>query len=268
MKTTVQRIEEIKREGYQLDFTTVFGNAFENYKKIALKVGLLFIILGIIVGAIAALVATIFFGFSMDYFVENSQELQNFKMSGLPMLYLLLYIIGMVIFTGIGSPIIAGIFKIADNGTKNQEVSIGTAFDYFKQPYFKELFIASALIAFFGVILNLLLESLDFSIIGVLITYIISFFTFLNIPFIIFGNLKAIEAIQASITVVSKNILVLLGLLICGFLFVMLGIIACCIGIIFTMPFIYSLYYSIYNEVIGVATHDELDEINGVETWN
>ena len=47
MKTTKQRIEEIKREGYDLDFTTVFGNAFENYKKIALMVGLFSLLLGL-----------------------------------------------------------------------------------------------------------------------------------------------------------------------------------------------------------------------------
>ena len=36
------RIAEIKKNGYQLDFGTVFEHAFENYKKIALYAGLLF----------------------------------------------------------------------------------------------------------------------------------------------------------------------------------------------------------------------------------
>ena len=268
MDTTNKRIEEIKKEGYQLDFTTVFGNAFENYKKIALTVGLLFIIVGIIVIAIAALVATVFFGFNMDYFVENSQEMEKFKFSSLPTIYLLLYVIGMVVFTAITSPITAGVLKIAHNARINQEVSIGTAFDFYKQPYFKELFVSTSLIAFFSVIVNLIFETVGFAFIGVFFTYVVSFFTFLTIPFIIFGNLKAIDAIQASFTVVSKNILILVGLLICAALFVLIGMIACCIGILFTMPFIYSMYYSIYNEVIGVGVNDEIDEINGVQTWN
>lgn len=268
METTNKRIEEIKREGYELDFTTVFGNAFENYKKIALKVGLLFILLLIIVGAIAGGIAGIFFGLNMDYFVENSQELEKFKISSLPTIYLFIYIIAYVFFYGITSPIIAGILKIAHNANQNQEVSIGTAFDYYKQPYFKELFISTCLIYFFTVILNLIFEAVDFAAIGLIIITFITIFTFLTIPFIIFGNLKAIEAIQASFTIVSKNILIILGLLVCGILFSFIGFIACCIGVFFTFPFIYSMYYSIYNEVIGVNVNDELDEINGVDSWN
>ena len=36
IKTTQDRIEEIKKNGYTLDFGNVFNHAFENYKKIAL----------------------------------------------------------------------------------------------------------------------------------------------------------------------------------------------------------------------------------------
>lgn len=267
METTNKRIEEIKREGYELDFTTVFGNAFENYKKTAMTVGLLFIIVAIIAVAVAGSVAAIFFGINMDYFVENSQQMEKFTISSLPIIYLLLYVLGMVFFTAIASPITAGVLKMSHNANINQEVSIGTAFDFYKKPYFQELFISTTLITFFGVIINLLFETLGFAFIGGIVTYIITFFTFLTIPFIIFGNLKAIQAIHASFTVVSKNIIILFGLLICGALFSMIGLIACCIGAFFTFPFMYSLYYSIYNEVIGVKVNDEVEEINGINEY-
>ena len=39
MNKISQRIEQIKREGYSLDFGDVFNNAFENYKKIAVFAG-------------------------------------------------------------------------------------------------------------------------------------------------------------------------------------------------------------------------------------
>lgn len=267
METTNKRLEEIKKEGYELDFTTVFGNAFENYKKTAMTLGVLFIIIAIIFIAIASAIAGLFFGLNIDYFIENSQQMQKFKISTLPIIYVLLYAIGTVIFAGITSPITAGVLKIAHNAQQNQEISIGTAFDFYKQPYFKELFIASSLIGFFTVIINLIFEFLGFGLLGIFFTYVITFFTFLTIPFIIFGNLKAIEAIQASFTVISKNILILLGLLICGALFSMIGFFACCIGAFFTLPFMYSLYYSIYNEVIGVEVSDELEGINGLNEY-
>ena len=39
-RSTQNRIEEIKKNGYILDFAKVFNHAFENYKKIALYGGL------------------------------------------------------------------------------------------------------------------------------------------------------------------------------------------------------------------------------------
>ena len=43
-KTAQNRIEDIKKNGYTLDFGNVFNLAFENYKKIALYGGLVFFV--------------------------------------------------------------------------------------------------------------------------------------------------------------------------------------------------------------------------------
>ena len=96
---------------------------------------------------------------------------------------------------------------------------------------------------------------------GLAISLIISFLTFLSIPLIVFGNLNAIDAIKGSIIIVSKQPLTLVGLLIVSTLFCMIGLIAVCIGIFFTMPFIYSMYYCIYDAIIG----DEESDYNTIE---
>ena len=44
MKLIKDKIEEIKANGYQIDFGTVFEHAFENYKKIALYAGLMLLV--------------------------------------------------------------------------------------------------------------------------------------------------------------------------------------------------------------------------------
>ena len=44
MNTTKDKIEKISTNGYELDFGTVFENAFENYKKIALYAGLMLLV--------------------------------------------------------------------------------------------------------------------------------------------------------------------------------------------------------------------------------
>jgi hypothetical protein len=96
-----------------------------------------------------------------------------------------------------------------------------------------------------------LLESFGIRFLGIIITYVIAIFTFLVIPLIIFGNLKAIEAIKGSCTIVAKQFFVILGLIIVSYIMALLGLIGFCIGIFFTLPFIYSMYYSIYKDSIG-----------------
>jgi uncharacterized membrane protein len=82
------------------------------------------------------------------------------------------------------------------------------------------------------------------------------------IPLIIFGKLKAVEAIQASIVIVSKQPLVILGLLVIGVIASLVGFIGCCIGIVFTIPFMYSLYYALYSEIIGFDPETEVENRN------
>ena len=99
-------------------------------------------------------------------------------------------------------------------------------------------------------------------IIEVVVSVTIGLFTILMIPLIIFGKLKAVEAIQASILVVSKQPIVILGLLVIGVIASLVGLIGCCIGIVFTIPFMYSLYYVIYSEIIGFDPENEIENKN------
>jgi hypothetical protein len=52
---TKNRIEEIKANGYQLDFSNVFNLAFENYKKIALYAGSLILVFYFVIFAMLQL---------------------------------------------------------------------------------------------------------------------------------------------------------------------------------------------------------------------
>ena len=44
------RIEEIRRQGYYVDFGDVFNQSYANFKKIALNAGLVFILLVLMLG--------------------------------------------------------------------------------------------------------------------------------------------------------------------------------------------------------------------------
>ncbi|PWA03868.1 hypothetical protein [Flavobacterium psychrotolerans] len=247
MENIKDKITAIQQNGYEIDFSNIFNNAFENYKKTALISGFAILLFSIVIIAIAMGIVFAFLGFSS--FADTLPYLKPENFSGIT---ILIYIIIITLITGLTSPITAGLLKISHCAAHGKEFSITTTFDYYNSAFFKELFIATTLITICSVSVNTVLESLGIRFIGTIFTYIISFFSFLTIPLIIFGNLKALDAIQGSFIIVSKQILLLLGLLLVSIILVCLGIFGFCIGIFFTIPFIYSMYYCIYKEVIEI----------------
>lgn len=257
----ITNIESVINQGYDIDFGIVFNKAFENYKKIALVSGLVFIVFTIILAALGMGIFAVFYTtINMTDFLADL-KIQNFSGTAI-----IIYIFSIVIITALLSPVYAGILKIADCANQNQNFSISTAFEYYSNSYFKEIFTASVIVTFLSISISTLAQLINLNIVGILISYTISFFTFLTIPLIIFGDLSAIAAIKASFNIVKKQIIVLLGLLIVGILATCLGIFGFCIGIFFTIPFIFSLYYIIYNEIIGTNILSEIDEIGTPES--
>ncbi|MDP2159308.1 MAG: hypothetical protein Q8K02_02400 [Flavobacterium sp.] len=248
------QLEKILENGYELDFSSLLEKAFNNYKKIALTAGLLFILITII---------AVIIGFSIGAMFLNLEDLESLAMemapAALSLENLIVYVLGVSFISGLASPLTAGFFKIAHLAEKNQPFSISNAFDYYKSHHFLQLFIASFLITFIGIGVNSILEYNSVMFYGALFTYIVSFFTFLTIPLIIFADVKGTDAIHYSIQLVLKQPLILLGLLIVSIIASMVGLIGFCIGIFFTLPFYYSMIYSIYDSIF--LLEDETDEI-------
>ncbi len=256
MSNNYLKVEKISNEGYELEFGTVLEKAFSTYKLVAGIGGVGMILICIIMAVLYAGIFGAVYGFSdvLTSLTSINPEL----MSGTSLLYFLLF---SVVMAGIMSPISAGFINMAFLADQNKEFGLGTIFGYYKGSYFKELFIAAVIIAFFGTGLNYLFDYIGIKFIGVAITFCVSFLTFLSVPLIIFSNLKAFEAITMSAKLVIKRPFILLGLLIVSFVFVCLGIIGFCIGIFFTIPFIYVMYYTIYEAIIPFDEETELDEI-------
>lgn len=260
MKSTKARIEEIRSNGYQLDFGTVFEHAFENYKKIVLYAGLMLVVFSIVLSIVVMAGLISYVGVeNLEEFGNKMKQMSDSKV--IPTEIAIPLNLGILLFSALINPFMAGFLKMADCGEKGEEFHISTMFSYYKFPYFFNIFIAAFIIGVIGTGLAMLLESIGYSFIGTLITTLISFLTFLMIPLIVFGNLNAIEAIKSSIIIVSKQPLVLLGLLIVAVIAGIIGIFGLCIGIFFTLPFMYSMNYVIYETIVGIDEQIEIGEI-------
>lgn len=258
-KTTQYRIEEINKNGYALDFGNVFNHAFENYKKIALYAGLIIFVFFVLLSLLAFGILIAIFGAPavVDFLKPENLQPENISITTL------LIIAGASALTScLLSPFPAGLIKMAYCAERDEEFHVSTMFEFYKAPYFKELFVATFLVSITSSIISTIINYAEIPALGFVVTVTVSLFTILMIPLIIFGKLKAVEAIQTSILIVSKQPLVLLGLIIIGSIATLVGFIGCCIGIFFTLPFIYSLHYAIYSEIIGFETEDESEDKN------
>lgn len=256
-KTTQYRIDEIKKNGYALDFGNVFNHAFENYKKIALYGGLIIFVFFILFSIFAIGILMAIFGGAV---VLEFLKPENLKPEDLTLNFLLILSAISVVVTALLSPLTAGLIKMAYCAERDEEFHVATMFQYYKAPYFKELFTATFLISVLTSVLSAVINYAQIPFINAIVSITVTLFTLFMIPLIIFGNLKAIEAIQSSIIIVSKQPAILLGLFVVGIIATMVGFIGCCIGIVFTIPFMYSLYYAMYNEIIGFESADEFEE--------
>ena len=74
---------------------------------------------------------------------------------------------------------------------------------------------------------------------------------FLGYPILLFENSNAMDAISKTYNIVKENYSIFWGTVILSGLITLSGILLCCVGIIFTYPFVYIAMYSAYCAYLG-----------------
>lgn len=252
MQTTNQKIEQLKTNGYELQFENVFNKAFENYKKIAVYAGLAILVFGFLMVIVAGIGIVGFIG--VENINPNSMKQLEAKM--LQPEYIGNQFIVALIFSSFFSPISAGFLKMAEAGAKDTEFKMRHFFSFYNWSFFKELVIATFVITFLSTGISSVLTYYKVPFVGNLLSFIIGIYTTLAIPLIIFGKQKAIKAIQSSISLCSRQFLTLFLLLLVAFFGSLVGLIGFCIGVLFTIPFNISMQYAIYDAIIGIENEE------------
>ncbi|MCW2119630.1 hypothetical protein [Flavobacterium sp. 7A] len=242
------KIEKLKSEGYTLKFENLFNQIFENYKKIALYAGLILFVFGI-------LLITAIYGGLLSYFgIETITEMtkpENLNPANFSKEFLMIYTAFAILFTCLISPFSAGFIKMAYCADHDEEFRLSTIFSYYHSTKFFTLFITTLIIALVNNGISTSAEYFGFPVVGTVLTMLISFYALLTVPLIIFSNLGIFESIQTSMILVSKQPTIIIGLCTVSIIATLVGMLLFIIGIIFTLPFIYSFYYILYKEVVG-----------------
>jgi len=231
-----------------LDFGKILNLTINMFKEVWLKGFLMILVL-----VISAVTLTFFFNFigiGPDPFVVDYNEGFNLYSNytsnafySLPQTILLSSLI-------IG--LLAGFYRICKQLDLNETQS-EDLFYYFKGDYIRKIFMLGIIYSLIAVIAQSLY----------LIPYVyamvpLSFFA------VVFSNnpeLTETEIVKLSFSIGTKKWLLTFGLILITGILGMLGIIACGIGLLFTMSIIYLPVYFVYRDVVGFDDDSEIMKI-------
>lgn len=157
------------------------------------------------------------------------------------------------------APIFAGFVQINRDIDTDNEVGISNILKHYKSKYFIQIVGFTLIIQLINFALVYLAQIAGISFVGTLLSYIVTFLSILGIPLIIFSNLNAVKALEYSIKIILKNPTNTLSLYILSILVALLGILACGVGIIFTLPLIYTAQFVLYKKLVGFNDQFEFD---------
>lgn len=251
-----KKIEDKLMHGYPLDLGKVIEESFNVFKKTFLIGGAALILLTIVFVILYFGIIGVAFGFGN--FSETILQMQGMTKSPT---YIISTALTTTISSAIMAPITAGYIHINYLAKRNKEFSFSTIFEFFKGKYTSSLMLAYAIIGFTMAIINSLMAFANLEFLAFIPQGLISLVTIFTIPLIIYENMSYSDALSKSISLFGKQPFAIFGIGIIAFLFAMLGFIAFCLGIFFTIPFLYSSYYAIYEEAVGFEDKSEIEEI-------
>ncbi len=158
---------------------------------------------------------------------------------------------------GITAIFTAGFYKINHLAKQDKEFGLNNLFDYFKSPYLMKLFLTGFLTALYSDILGLGLIYLKIPIAATLIQLFITFLFILSIPLIIFENQSTLQAMSNSSKLAMKQPFTIIVCLLFGIIIAILGAFALCVGMFFTIAYIYTINYTLYDQIIPI---DKIDQ--------
>lgn len=249
-------VENKLQNGYNLDIGKLIDDSFTLFKKNFLTAGLAMFLLSIVLIMLYGGIIAMFFGFS-----NFEETILNLEANALKPSYLLGTVIISTVFGGLMAPITAGFIHLNFNTHFNKSFSVGTIFEFYSSKHVKDLIIAYAIIGFTTAVVSAILSLVRAEFLSFIFQIGINCFTIFTIPLIIYGEQNYHNAISKSLSLFIKQpLVIILGLVVAG-IGAMLGFIALCIGIFFTLPFIYSMYFVIYEQAIGFDEKSEIEEI-------
>lgn len=241
-------LENKIKNAESIDFGLVLDETFKLFKKVWLNGFLLILIVGVVSAGLNFMLQI--FGVIVSPDGSQFRSIEGFLNYYSQNVY---YAIPQaVITTFLSLTLLAGFFKSCKNSVA-KEANANDLFYYFKPEYLGKI----ALLALLNTIIATVAQVMF------VIPYIYAFvpLSFVSVIFAFNPHLSVGEILELSFSIGTRKWFVTFGLLFVTGLIGALGVIACFIGVLFTMSIVYLPIFLIYKEVVGFEEKSELDEI-------
>ncbi len=252
MKNT---IDQKAKQGYSLELGKLIDESFATFKKTFLVSGLGMLIVSVIMVLFYVGLLGSFFGFSNIsktlLSIETLAKEPNFIIgSGIVSMFV----------SALFAPFTAGFIHLNHLSHTQKSFSIDNLFDFYKEPYYKQIFLGYLIIGGITALFTTVLSLLGYEKINTFVQIIVSLATLFTIPLIIYGKLNYTEALSKSIQLYAKQPLIILVAMLIAVIGMLLGIFILCIGIIFTVPYLYAMHYTLYAQAVGFEETTNVSE--------
>jgi hypothetical protein len=241
------------------EFNAVFEKSFETFKNIFAQTGVIILLYVIIQIVVLMSIQNIILGINIFDLSTVEVDLTAYSLTDL-----LTVSFFNSLLAGLTTPLLASIYPMCKHYMQHKSQPPINAFDNYQNPFFTKIFAFAFGLSITTELISLLFTQLEIGYVGTIIVIPIMLLTVLTIPILIFNNLNVADSITLSSKIISKQPFLVLLLLIVAVLFAMVGFLALCIGIIFTMPFIYIMIYHLYEYQFPANHESEIDTI-GIE---
>lgn len=263
MKLFVQeRLKQIEREGYTLSFDEIFNRGFNIWKKVTLPMAGAFLLLCIPIILLFVLLTPFLYGMPFSDLLDAVQHSPEIfaEMAKDPMYQLRMLVVNLSV-TLFAAPFAAGFMRMCKEADFTGRAAFSGVFYYFRMPYLVNLLVVSLLISVVSLSISFGLQQLDLigSILNYIVMIVVHTLTAFAVSLVIFADAGPLQAIGTSIKLASKNFFMVLAMALVGGIIGFLGVFVCCIGLFFTLSFIYMVNYILYRQAIGF---EEMQEEN------
>lgn len=253
---TLAEFQEKIANAKDLDFGTIFNQSIELYKKSWLQGFLMQLFVMILM---IPFFTILYLPFIMNIVAQSETDYANPNdlndvFGGLSIVYILLFIVGVVLAGTLQVALTAAFYRILRTLDEGREAKTSDLFYFLKKQYLGKIFL-------------LMLATVLIAIPAVLLFYLP--FIYVIVPMAFFTPIFAFnpewtvgDIINSGFRLGNKKWLLTFGLLVVSYIIVViLAMVTCGLGSLFLAPFMYHPIYFIYKETVGFDEQSELNQI-------